>query len=188
MSATPQVPEPGVPQHRTMENDEFNAAMSAWLDDENAEAYPEDKVQYHAGSGFSATERAVVTAQGHEGCSTDPDRAFDVVISVTGADGIETVQTIPPGIGVGCVLGALNADPEVIRIRILGAAPRDPAPEPEQAESEIVVTSEMPGVAVSWAPEEPEPEASVYTYPRLLVAGAVLLGVGVLVLWRRRRP
>lgn len=186
MSATPQVPEPSVPQHRTMEHDkdldQFNTAISAWLDDENAEAYPEDKVQYHAGSGFVATERAIVTARGHEGCSTDQDRAFDVVVSVTGADGIETVQTIPPGVGVGCVLGALNNDPEVVRIRILGAAPLDkvkPDPEPEP---EIVVTSEMPGVAVSWDTDSPKP---VYTYPRRWL---FVLRTLIAVFWRRRKP
>lgn len=143
-------------QHQAMD-DQFEARLTAWLDDPDAETAG-DKFGYKA-DGYEIAKKAIAEADSHETCARD-DRAFTVLIGVTGADGEETVHEILPGTTLACVLGALNRDPDVAAGRVIGILKDEDEPELPDG---IAVTSENTEVAVVWTPDDepwpvPEPQ------------------------------
>lgn len=156
----PQGPEPRSGNHRSMTEDKdldaFNAALSTWLDDDQATGLPEAETMYHSASAYAAMQRAIHNANGpgHERCPVD-NRDYDIVLQVVGRDGIATIQHLEPGAPPGCVLRALRHDPEVAILAVMGYVPHETA-EPE------------PNEPVTTTPADAEPETKRPWWRRLL--------------------
>lgn len=125
-------------------DDQFEDRFYAWLDDPNAETAG-DAFSYKA-DGYDIAKRAIAVADSHANCPRDT-RPFTVIVGVAGPDRIETVHEVPPSSTLACVLGALQRDPDVVEVRLIGMLPEEPD------EPGIQVTSENPDIAVTWTPD-----------------------------------
>lgn len=168
-----------------MDLDAFNTNISAWLDDEEATSPVEDEVHTRAGDAAGAFDQALTAAQGHENCSVDPGRTFDVVIRVASADGIITVQRIPPGVALSCVLGELRHNLD-ISFEVVGWTHADEPVGSTEADG-VKVTSENPDIVATW---DGGPVDHVYTVDLRVAALALAALVAAGYAWRHlhRRP
>lgn len=127
---------------------DFDAEVSAWLDDPEAVGIPD--APHAAARVYGAMDRAIAAADLHETCTPEPARTFNVLLRVYGHDGAAAVQGVPPGTNVSCVLRGLTEDPEVAAIQMVGAEVPEYA-EPEVTEANgVAVTSDVTDLRATW--------------------------------------
>lgn len=174
---------------------DFDARLSAWLDDEKATGLlqgngQDGKYLARPSDGYLATERAYEEVSGieHTVCPKD-DRSGPLIVQVFGKDQVSTLVTIPLEKNARCVIGALQEDPEVLGVRVIGYEPPagdDDEEEPE--EPELTVTSLDPEIVASWtgpsATPRPLLDGGYWTPARTTIAAALLAGAA-LFLYRR---
>lgn len=190
---------------------DFDARLSAWLDDEKATGLPEGNgtddglhlARPSIGSLAAMTALEEAQSEAHAGHPME-ERMFPVVCRVIGTDMVDTLVSIPVGTRLACFLGALADDDTVEAVVVLGfeapvtADPVDEPMEPDFATApdgpdlEVDGDDDTDGIAVDLAAYRssgpsvtPRPaEGHGYGY----VLAAALAGAGLLYLaWRRRR-
>ena len=159
---SPQGPDRPTAQHRGMEHDPaldaFNAALASELYESEDPGPPEAMLQRPAASAFEAVQRARARAASHENCPPDIARTYDLLILVTGSDGVSSIHHLEPGVPAHCVMGELYVDPSIQRLALVGVHEDPPEPEVTEAGG-VIVTSETPGmVAVFDGDIEPGPK------------------------------
>lgn len=126
--------------------DPLDALLQAWLSDENAPTVADAKEgdpghPHDVALAYKATQAAIEEAATHQECPLDP-RIQPVLVELVGTDRTLTVQSIPVGANLNCVIGNLARDPSITHIRVLGyeppgrqvtepKAPAPPSPKPD---------------------------------------------------------
>lgn len=149
--------------------DPLDALLHAWLSDENAPTVADAKEgdpghPHDVALAYKATQAAIEEAATHQECPLDP-RIQPVLVELVGTDRTLTVQSIPVGASLNCVIGNLARDPSITHIRVLGYEPpgrqvteAKPAPTPAPPSPRRYDYRDMDFAVVSFkAPPAPRP-------------------------------